>query len=83
MTVSIMKSNLQKSKPKVKIYRDFKNFSNNKFKEYILSKLVMENIISIANDLKTFSKICMSGLDPFAPRGNNIHFMNQTLKQTI
>ena len=83
MTVSIMKSNLQKSKPKVKIYRDFKNFSNNKFKEYILSKLVMGNIISTTNDLKIFLKICMGGLDQFAPRGNNKHFMNQTLKQTI
>ena len=83
MTVSIMKSNLQKSKPKVKIYRDFKNFSNNKFKEYILSKLVMGNIISTANYLKNFLKICMGGLDQFAPRGNNKHFMNQTLKQTI
>ena len=78
-----MKSNLQKSKPKVKIYRDFKNFSNNKFKEYILSKLVMGNIISTANDLKIFLKICMGGLDQFAPRGNNKHFMNQTLKKTI
>lgn len=73
MTVIVMKSTFQNFKPKVTLYRNFKNFSNDTFGEYMLSKLSMENINTSDNGLEKFLNICVGVLDNFAPRKKSIH----------
>ena len=76
MTVTVMKSTFQNFKPKVALYRNFKNFSNDTFGEYMLSKLSMENINTSDNGLEIFLSICVGVAfvsSNFAPRKKSIH----------
>ena len=57
-----------KLKSKAIFCRNFKNFSSDAFREYLLSKLSMKNINTSANGLEKFLNICVSALDSFAPR---------------
>lgn len=68
MSVSITESNFQKLKPKVTPYRNFKNFPNDTFGKYLLSKLSIENINTSSSGLKQFFNICVSAPDNTAPR---------------
>ena len=70
-------------KPKLIYYGDSSMFSNDKFREELLTKLSMENISNTSNSLKNFLQICISVLDKLAPqrkkydRDNNTPFMNK------
>ena len=46
ITETILKIKSEKLKPRIEHYKDYKTktFSNDKFREYLLSKLSMENI---------------------------------------
>ena len=60
-------------------------FSNDKFREELLSKLSMENISNTSNVWKNFLRICIDVLDKLAPqmkkynKGNNMPFINKPL----
>ena len=70
-------------KPKLIYYGDSSMFSNDKFREELLTKLSMENISNTSNSLKNFLQICISVLDKLPPqrkkydRDNNTPFMNK------
>ena len=82
-----MKATFQKLKPKLIYYRDYRMFSNDKFRAEPWSKLSMENISNISNSLENFLLICIGILDKLAPqkkkynKGNNMPFMNKPLAQ--
>ena len=44
MTVTVMKTALEKLKPYIIHYRDYRKFSNDKFRENLISRLPTENI---------------------------------------
>ena len=81
VTVTIMKTNYEKLKPKFTNYRDYKNFCNDRFRQILLEKLSTENINPNCIELENFLKICINTLNIFAPckkkysRGN-MFFMN-------
>ena len=52
MTIRVMKTTFQKLKPTLIYYRDYSMFSNDKFREELLSKLSMENISNTSNGLE-------------------------------
>ena len=68
MTITVMKTTFQKLKPKLIYYRDYSMFSNDKFREEILSKLSMENTSNTSNGLENFLQICIGVLDKLAPQ---------------
>ena len=82
-----MKTTFQNLKPKLIYYRyrDYGMFSNDKFREELLSKLSMENISNTSNVWKNFLRICIDVLDKLAPqmkkynKGNNMPFVNKPL----
>ena len=82
MTVSIMKSNYIR----VKVYRNSRNCSSDPFREYLLSKLSVENISTSASFLEKFLNICVSSLDNCFQKekvfsGKNMRLINQTLNK--
>ena len=44
MTVTVMKTTFEKLKPNIIHYRDYRKFSNDKFRENLISRLPTENI---------------------------------------
>ena len=44
MTVTVMKTTFEKLKPNIIHYRDYRKFSNDKFRENLISRLSTENI---------------------------------------
>ena len=89
MTVTVMKTTFEKLKPNIIHYRDYRKFSNNKFRENLISHLSTENIRVDCNDMEKFLQICIKTLDELAPqkkkysRGNNIPFINKTIKKPL
>ena len=82
MVVTVMKTNLQKLEPKIINYRNYRYFSNDRFREKVtseLSKVVLENSDKGFNK---FLDVCKEALNMYAPlkkkytRGNNSPFMN-------
>ena len=66
-------------------YQDYSMFSNDKFREELLSKLSMENSSNTSNGLEKFLQICIGVLDKSGPQkkkdngGNSMPFMNKSL----
>ena len=56
-------------KPKTTYYRNYKMF--NKFREELLSKLLIENISNTCNGLETFLQILVDVQDKIAPQKKN------------
>ena len=85
MTVTVMKTTYEKLKPKIKNYRDYKNFCNDTFRKVLLEKLSTENINANGSGFEKFLQICIQTLDIFAPykkkclQGDNMPFMNKSL----
>ena len=52
MTITVMKTNFQKLKPKLIYYRDYSMFYKDKFRKELLSKLSMENISNASDSLE-------------------------------
>ena len=89
MTLTVMKVTFEKLKPNIIHCRDYKKFSNDKFWENLISRLSTENIRVDCNGMEKFLQICIKTLDELAPqkkkysRGNNMPFINKTIKKAI
>ena len=76
-----MKSTFHKLKLKATFYRNFKNFFERWFNEYLFTKLLKENISKCSE----FLKICLNAVDNLTEtkkkysQGNNIPLMNNNL----
>ena len=85
MTITVLKSTFQKSKPKKIIYRDYRKFEENNFKTELKIKLKNKNI----KDYETFENIFLTVLNKYAPckkkvvRANNKPYMTKTLRKAI
>ena len=88
MVVTVMKAYFQKQKPKVVTYRDYKNFSENDYRQKITYELAL---LSCANDIPfdVFMNICKATLDKFVPlkqkyvRSNHSPFLNKEILKAI
>ena len=89
MVVTVMKTNFRKLEPKIINYRNYRYFSNDRFREKVtseLSKVVLENSDKGFNK---FLDVCKEALNMYAPlkkkyiRGNNSPFMNRILSKEI
>ena len=52
MTVTVMKTTFEKLNPNIIHYRDYRKFSNDKFRENLISSLSTENIRVECNDME-------------------------------
>ena len=68
MTVTVMKTTFEKLKPNIIHYRDYRKFSNDKFRENLISRLSTENIRVDCNGMEKFLQICIKTLDELAPQ---------------
>ena len=86
MTVTVMKT-FEKLKPNIIHYWDYRKFSNDKFRENLISRLSTENIRVVCNGMEKFLQICIKTLDELAPQkkkyssGNNMPFINKAIKK--
>ena len=67
MTVTVMKTTFEKLKPNIIHYRDYKKFSNDKFRENLISRLSTEIIRVDCNGMQKFLQICIKTLDELEP----------------
>ena len=89
MVVTVMKTTHRKSQPKIIHYRNYKNCSNDIFRES-LQKIFLQNLVKCCNkDVDNFLISCNKILDQYAPRkkkyvrGNHSAFMNKNLSKAI
>ena len=54
MTVTVMKTNNEKLKPRLVNYRDYKNFCNDTFRQIFLEKLSTKNINTNCSGFEKF-----------------------------
>ena len=88
LVVTVMKAYFQKQKPKVVTYRDYKNFSENDYRQKITYEL---SLLGYANDIPfdVFMNICKATLDKVAPlkqkyvRSNHSPFLNKEILKAI
>ena len=87
MTITVMKMNYLKLKPRIISYRDYKKFRNDKFRGNFLNFYSTNNEESISYE--TFEKNVLVALNIDAPikrkylRGNHQPFMNKDLSKAI
>ena len=62
-----MKTTFPKLKLRIVQYRDYTQFSDDKFRKKLLENLFLENIITNINDLEKFLQICITELVQIAP----------------
>ena len=81
-------TNIWKTKPNIILYRDYRKFSNNKFRENLISRLSAENIRVGYNGMEKFYKqIRIKALDELVAqnkkysRENNMPFINKTIQK--
>ena len=67
MTLTLMKTTFEKIKPDIIHYRDYRKFSNYKFRENLISRLLTENIRVDCNGMEKFLEMCIKTLDELAP----------------
>ena len=86
MAVSILKSYFEKAEHEVIFYRDYKKFSNDRFRSTISNP---DGSFRGHHDLDFLLDICTSALDEIAPikqkyvRANNAPFINRTILKEI
>ena len=89
MIVTVMKAHFRKLEPKIINYRNYRYFSNDRFREKVtpeLSKVVLENSDKGFNklfDVYKESLICNAPLKKKYIRGNNSPFMNRILSRKM
>ena len=89
MTVTVLKMFFQKIKPKVIYYRDYKNYSNEVFREKIVHYLDSMVFSDIDNTFQSFLNACLGALNSQAPikqkyiRANQAPFMNKELNKAV
>ena len=89
MVFTVIKTSYRKSQPKIIHYRNYKNFSNDIFRDS-LQKILPQNLGNSCNqDVDDFLISCNKILDQYAPRkkkyvrGNHSPFMNKNLSKAI
>ena len=89
MTVTVMKTSYWKIEPRVIIYRDYKNFFNEGFRESLLENLKGKLLGNSDQNFSNFVNTCNIVLDKQLPkkkkyvRGNQSPFMNKTMSKAI
>ena len=89
MTISILKTDLKKKKPKIITYRDYKNFDNDKYQNLVSKELANIGSNRVPASLSPFMNVCYKALDQCAPkkkkyiRANNSPFVNKSIKKAI
>ena len=89
MTFTVMKTTFEKLKTNIIHYRNYRKFSNDKFRENLISRLSTENTRVDCNGMEKFLQICIKTLDELAPqkkkysRGNYMPFINKTIKKAF
>ena len=68
MAVTVMKTTFEELKPNILHYRDYREFSNDKFRENLISRLSTENIRVDCNGMEKFLQIYIKTLDEVAPQ---------------
>ena len=87
--VTVMKTTFEKLKPNIINYRNYRKFSNDKFRENLISRLSTENIRVDCNGMIKIFQICIKTLDELAPqkkkysRGKNMLFINKAIKKAF
>ena len=72
MVVTVMKTSYRKSQPKIIHYRNYKNVSNDIFRD-LLQKIFPQNLGNSGNqDVVTFLISCYKILDQYAPRKKEV-----------
>ena len=66
MAVTVMKTTFEKLKPNIIRYRDYRKFSNNKFRENLISGLSTKNNRVYCNGSENFLQISIKTLDELA-----------------
>ena len=74
MIVTVMKTSFQRLPPKIRHYRDYSNYDNNKFRVSLFNELSKLNIEAINNHAPSMKKYV---------RGNHLPFMNKELSKQI
>ena len=89
MIVTVMKTSCRKSQTKIIHYRNYKNFSNDVFRD-LLQKIFQQNLgNSCYQDVDDVLISCNKILDQYAPRkkkyvrDNHSFFMNKNLSKAI
>ena len=89
MTVTVVKTTFEKLKPKIIHCKDYTKFSNDKFREYLISCLSTLNIRVDCNGMWKFLQICIKALNELALQkkkystGKNMPFINKTVKKSF
>ena len=88
MTVTVLKTNFKKCKPKIISYRDYKHFSNSNFRTELMQMLFNQHrMYEMSND--EFLDITINVLERHAPlkykyvRANDGPFMNKELRKAV
>ena len=87
MVVTVMKTTFPKSKPKEILYRSYKEFDKEKFREDLKNELNVETGSSTKYQL--FEKIFLEDLERHAPlkrkllRANEVPYMTKALRKAI
>ena len=84
-----MKTNFWKLEPKIISYRNYRYFSNDRFKEKVTSEWSKSVLENSNKGFKKFFGVCKEALNMYAllkkkyVRGNNFPFMNRILSKEI
>ena len=68
MTVTVMKTTFEKLKPNIIHYRDYRKFSNDKFRENLISRLSTKNNRVYCNGRENLLQISIKTLDELASK---------------
>ena len=79
MTVTVLRMQFRKLKPRVLFYRDYTKFSKETFINFLKFKLGTQSISPDENGFLNFFKICTETLNKCAPRKQKIIMANQSL----
>ena len=83
MILTVTKMTFEKLKPRVRNYRDYKHFNNERFRDDLMSEISTSHLEFDKNSFDKFFNMCQSTLDQHAPRkqkyarGNHMPFMNR------
>lgn len=83
----VFQNDFSEIKTKNNLLRDYKNYSNYKFREELLYKLSLQSITNTSNDLEKFCQICISVMNKICSqkknyiRWNNMPSINKNLTE--
>ena len=89
LVVTVKKTNIRKFEPKKINYRNYRYFSNDRFREKVTFELWKVFLENSDEGFNKFLGVCKEALNMYAPlkkkyiRGNNSPFMNRILSKEI